>query len=157
MPLEPTIRHIIAELKRARFIQIDETPYKYHKRQGYVWVVRTDAACLVPALTGRGGGDILPFVGELLDKPVTVDGYSVYTHLFRTRQRCWAHILWDAEDVCISHPDTPHYREMYRSLKLVLHRAKEAAAAPPLPAAPPWPPAGGSPTRRAGWPPGTAT
>ena len=128
VPLEPTIYHIIAELKRARFIQIDETPYKYRKRKGYVWVVRTDTACLVLALTGRGGDDILPFVGELLDKPVTVDGYSVYTYLFRTRQRCWAHILRGAEDVCISHPDTPHYRDLYRSLKLVLHRAKEAAA-----------------------------
>ena len=128
VPLEPTTRYIIAELKRARFIQIDETPYKYRKRKGYVWVVRTDTACLVLALTGRGGDDILPFVRDLLDKPVTVDGYSVYTHLFRTVQRCWAHILRGAEDVCISHPDTIHYRDLYRSLKLVLHRAKEAAA-----------------------------
>ena len=79
------------------------------------------------ALSGRSGDGILPFVGELLDKPVTVDGYSVYTHLFRTIQRCWAHILRDAENVCISHPDTSYYRELYRSLKLVLHRAKEAA------------------------------
>ena len=128
VPLEPTTHHIVAELKRARFIQVDETPYKYRKRRGYVWVVRTDTACLVLALTGRGGGDILPFVGELLDKPVTVDGHSVYARLFRTIQRCWAHILRDAEDVCISHPDTPHCRDLYRSLKLVLHGAKDVAA-----------------------------
>lgn len=44
MPLEPTIQYIIAELRRVRFIQIDGTPYKYRKRRGYVWVVRTDTA-----------------------------------------------------------------------------------------------------------------
>ena len=128
MPLEPTIQYILEELKRASFIQLDETPYRYRKRQGYVWVVRTDRVCLVLALSGRGNDDILPFVGELLDKPVTVDGYSVYLSLFRTLQRCWAHILRDAEDVCISHPKIPYYRELYRSLKLIFHRAKEAAA-----------------------------
>ena len=93
-----------------------------------MWVVRTDRVCLVLALSGMGNDDILPFVEELLDKPVTVDGYSVYLSLFHTLQRCWTHILRDAEDVCISHPDTSHYRELYRSLKLIYHRAKEAAA-----------------------------
>ena len=128
MPLEPTIQYILAELKRARFIQLDETPYRYRKRQGYVWVIRTDRVCLVLALAGRGNDDILLFVGDLWDKPVTVDGYSVYLSLFGTLQRCWAHILRDAEDVCISHPKIPYYRELYRSLKMIFHRAKEAAA-----------------------------
>ncbi len=128
MPLEPTIQYILEELKRARFIQLDETPYRYRKRQGYVWVVRTDGVCLVLALPSRENDDILPFAGELRDKPVTVDGYSVYLSLFRTLQRCWAHILRDAEDVCISHPKIPYYRELYRSLKLIFYRAKEAAA-----------------------------
>ena len=126
--LEPTMRYILAELKRARFIQIDETPYKYRKRRGYVWVVRTDRVCMILALPGRSGNDILPFVMELLDKPVTVDGYSVYLRMFKILQRCWAHILRDAEDVCISHRDIPYYRELYRSLRMIFHRAKEVAA-----------------------------
>ena len=126
--LEPTMQYILAELKRARFIQIDETPYKYRKRWGYVWVVRTDRVCMILALPGRSGNDILPFVMELLDKPVTVDGYSVYLHMFKILQRCWAHILRDAEDVCISHRDIPYYRELYRSLRMIFHRAKEVAA-----------------------------
>ncbi|MCE2509091.1 MAG: transposase, partial [Nitrosopumilaceae archaeon] len=119
---------ILEELKRARFIQIDETPYRYRKRKGYVWVIRTDTVCMVLALSGRGNDDILPFVGDLLDKPVTVDGYSVYLLLFGTLQRCWAHILRDAEDVCISHPKIPHYRDLCRSLKMIFHRAKGVAA-----------------------------
>ena len=41
---------------------------------------------------------------------------------------CWAHILRDAEDVCISHRDIPYYRELYRSLRMIFHRAKEVAA-----------------------------
>lgn len=128
MPLEPTMRYILAELERARFIQLDETPYRCRKSRGYVWVVCTDRVCLVLALSGRGSDDILPFVRDLLDKPVTVDGYSVCLSLFRTLQRCWAHILRDAEDVCISRPKIPYCRDLYRTLKMIFHRAEEAAA-----------------------------
>ena len=49
--------------------------------------------------------------------------------LFHTRQRCWAHILRDAESVCISNPKILHYRDLYRDLKSTYHRAKNVAAA----------------------------
>ena len=128
MLLEPIMQYILAELRRARFMRIDETPCKYRKRLGYVCVVRTDRVCMILALQGRGGKDVLPFVRVLLDKPVTVDGYSAYLYMFKTLQRCWAHILRDAEDVCISHRGILYYRELYHSLKLIFHRAKEVAA-----------------------------
>ncbi|MCE2508608.1 MAG: hypothetical protein J4G04_04830, partial [Nitrosopumilaceae archaeon] len=48
----------------------------------------------------------------------------LHTALFQNFRRSTAHILRDAEDICISHPKTPHYREMYRSLKMIFHRAK---------------------------------
>ena len=101
----------LEELKKARYIQLDETPFKYRKRKAYVWVI---GVCMILALSGRSCNDILPFVKDLLDKPVTVDGYSVYVSLFHTRQRCWAHILRDAEGVCISNPKIFHYRALYR-------------------------------------------
>ena len=127
--LEPTMQYIQEELKKARYIQLDETPFKYRKRKAYVWVIRTDRVCMILALSGRSCNDILPFVKDLLDKPVTVDGYSVYVSLFHIRQRCWAHILRDAEGVCISNPKIFHYRALYRDLKSIYHRAKNVAAA----------------------------
>ena len=81
-----------------------------------VWIILSDRVCLILDLSGRLSDDILQFVGELLDKPVTVYGYSVYLYMFRTLQRCWAHILRDAEDISISHHNTPYYRNLYRSL-----------------------------------------
>ena len=84
---------------------------------------------MILALSGRSSNDILPFVKDLLDKPVTVDGYSVYVSLFHIRQRCWAHILRDAEGVCIFNPKILHYRTLYRDLKSIYHRAKNVAAA----------------------------
>ena len=53
--LAPTIRRIIDELKKAPFLMIDETPYPYKKKKGYVWVVRTDTASLVMPAPGRSG------------------------------------------------------------------------------------------------------
>ena len=49
--------------------------------------------------------------------------------LFHIRQRCWAHILRDAESVCISNPKISHHRDLYRDLKSIYHRAKNVAAA----------------------------
>ena len=84
---------------------------------------------MILALPGRGGKDALPFVRVLLlDKPVTVDGYSAYPYMFKILQRCREHILRDAEDVCISHRGIIYYGELYRSLRMIFHRAKEVAA-----------------------------
>ena len=44
--LEPTMQYIQEELKKARYIQLDETPFKYRKRKAYVWVIRTNRVCI---------------------------------------------------------------------------------------------------------------
>lgn len=96
--LAPTLQYIQEEIRKAKFLQLDETVYTFRKRRIYVWVIRCDTATLIVPRLGRGADDIYPYVKDVLDKPVVVDGYAVYPNLFPIRQRCWAHILRDAED-----------------------------------------------------------
>ena len=87
-----SIEYIVEELRKADFIQMDETHYKYKKKKIYVWVIRTDRVTLILPLTGRGNDDILPHLEGLRDKPIVADGYSVYkvqpqVHLHNVRSK----------------------------------------------------------------------
>ena len=125
--LAPIIQYILEEFRKAKFLQIDETTYRYRKKRIYVWVIRCDTATLIVPRLGRGADDIYPYVKDLLDKPVVVDGYSVYPGLFSVIQRCWSHILRDAEDVCINDKKNPLYKELYHKLNVIFRKAKRIA------------------------------
>ena len=129
--LEQTMRYIMEELKRATFLGIDETRYSMNGKIGYVWVVRTDRAAFALPM-GTGGGLVLStYFGGLADKPVVVDGYAAYPGPFKTIQRCWAHILRDAEEAYVSagknSPKREYYHTLYRRLLKVFHDAKGIA------------------------------
>ena len=128
--LAPSMQYIMERLRAAKFLQLDETSFKYRKRRIYVWIIRCDDAALVLPLLGRGAEEILPYVKDLLDKPVVVDGYVVYPSLFGIIQRCWSHILRDAEGVCIEHEKSPlreKYVELYCRLLKIFRKAKKIA------------------------------
>ena len=80
--LAPTIEFIVEELKKVPFLMIDETSYRYKKKDAYVWVVRTDTPTLVMPAPGRGSANAPAFLSELRHIPVVVDGYVVYDGLF---------------------------------------------------------------------------
>ena len=128
--LDPTIHFILEELKKAKFLGIDETPYSVNGESGYVWVVRTDRATLVLAMPTRAGAVIAEHMSELLHIPVTTDGYSPYLTYFKILQRCWAHILRDAEAAYVhaDKGDRARYLELYRKLLGIFRDAKRTAA-----------------------------
>ena len=130
--LAPTVRAIVEELKKAPYLMIDETTYRYKKKKIYVWVVRTDTATLVVPAMGRGDIHMPEFLKQLSHIPVVVDGYSVYTGAFRIRQRCWAHILPRAEEAYIRCEDPARKKvhlELYHRLRNMHRKAKRIAEA----------------------------
>lgn len=78
---------------------------------------------------GRGTRDIFPYVKDLLNKPVVVDGYCVYTSLFDIIQRCWTHILRDGMNVCVKYKDDLYYENLLYKLRAIFKKAKEIAKA----------------------------
>ena len=129
--LEQTMGYIMGELKRATFLGIDETRYSVNGKGGYAWVVRTDSAAFVLPMGTEGGLILSTYFSGLADKPVVVDGYAVYSGLFKTIQRCRAHILRDAEAAYVSAgrngPKREYCHAPYRRLLKVFCDAKRIA------------------------------
>ena len=107
-------------------------PSRYWFSGACGWVVRTDTATLVVPAMGRGEIHMPGFLKQLSHIPVVVDGYSVYTGTFRTRQRCWAHILLKAEEAYIRCKDPARkkvYLKLYHRLRNIHRKAKRIAEA----------------------------
>ena len=127
--LEPTMRHIMEELKRAPFLGMDGTHYPINGKRGYVWVVRTPTAACILALPTRSGAVLPTYFKEILDRKVVADGYTVYATHFKILQRCWAHILQDAGKAYLRsrRGSRRAYRALYRRLLGIFHDAKRIA------------------------------
>ena len=130
--LAPTRKRILDRLAKEKFLGIDETHYPINGKKGYVRVVRSDNATLVLPMATRGEIVITEHMSGLLHLPVTTDGYSPYLKHFKILQRCWAHILRDAEAAYVllekDDPDRLYYRQMYRKLLIIFRDAKVVAA-----------------------------
>ena len=100
--LEQTTRYIMEELRGATFLGINETCYSVNGKIEYAWVVRADRAAFVPPMGTRGELILPTYFSGMADKSVVVDRYVVCPGFFNTIQRCWAHILRDAEVVYVS-------------------------------------------------------
>ena len=98
--LEPAVERIKEELKKAPFLMLDETTYRYRKKRIYVWVVRTDTATMVvPAMgPGRNTRARLPGGAE----PHTGGGgrvFGVHRHVPRQAAVLGAHTAEGRRDV----------------------------------------------------------
>ena len=123
--LEHDAGGIAADMSDSEHLHMDETVIIVDGRQGYVWIAvgkRGGAAdaVLVKVAGGRGGA-VLDCCFPYGHIPVTVDGYSQYESRFPVMQRCWAHVLRDARDLCGA---GRRHHDLYVRLKDVFHRAK---------------------------------
>ena len=99
---------------------MDETPIRIGGRRRYVWACIGDEAVVIKVGT-RGAAEIdchFPYH----DKPITCDGYSAYS-VFHARQRCWAHILLEAEFIRYSKKN-PTATMLHCYLQDLYHQAK---------------------------------
>ena len=119
--LRGTYGRILDRIAAAPFVQFDESVLKMNGRRGYVWLATAGDATYLVAAPSRGAAVLDLHFGRLLGIPVVSDGYSVY-EIFPVRQRCWVHILREAERLAIRNGgnDLSCYRRLlslYRRIK----------------------------------------
>ena len=110
---------IKAALAHASLLKADETTYVVMGVDGYVWVVIGGDVILIEARTTRAAlvmDDLAPYY----DTPITCDGYAGY-NMFKIIQRCWAHLLREAEP---RGPGMPEIEALDRSLNDLYSRAE---------------------------------
>ena len=91
---------ILERISRAVFVQFDESVVRMNGRRGYAWLATTGDATYVVAAPSRAAAVLELHFGGLLGMPAVTDGYAVYGML-PVRQRCWAHILREAEKYAV--------------------------------------------------------
>jgi transposase len=84
--LEP---QIIAALRSAKLLHVDETSWKEHKVNRWLWVAVSDQVVYF-TVGSRSLETAQRILGDYAGKIMT-DGYTVYRS-FKNRLRCWAHL-----------------------------------------------------------------
>jgi Transposase and inactivated derivatives len=108
-------------IQHADVVHIDETGIKRDGEQAWMWTFRTDEHTLYAVRESRGSDVPAEVLGEDFAGTVVCDGWTAYPAFTSNLQRCWAHILREAEDVADKYEDGEpihrHLTQMYVGLQ----------------------------------------
>jgi transposase len=86
------------EIQDADVVHIDETGIKRDGEQAWIWTFRTAQHTLYAVRESRGSDVPAEVLGGDFAGTVVCDGWTAYPAFSSNLQRCWAHILREAED-----------------------------------------------------------
>ena len=97
-------------MAEAPFAQLDESPIRMNCKRGCLWLATIRDAIYIVAAPNRAAAVLYIHFGKILGVPVVSDGYVVYS-ILPIRQRCWGHLLREAEEYAIRNggSDRPCY------------------------------------------------
>jgi len=105
------IRH---QIQQADVVHIDETGIKRDGEQAWIWTFTTENHTLYAVRESRGSDVPEEVLGEDFSGTVICDGWTAYPAFSDELQRCWAHILREAEEAAEKQDEG---EPIYRSLK----------------------------------------
>jgi len=113
------------QLLKEKYVHIDETSLRVAGRTYWVWVFCTNALT-VYAIQPTRGERVVQEVLKNYAGIVVTDGYKVYNKIGSAQQRCWAHLLREAEWLASQHdsakPVFEQLRAMYYEVKTLCER-----------------------------------
>jgi transposase/uncharacterized coiled-coil protein SlyX len=111
-------------IQHADVVHIDETGIKRDGEQAWMWTFRTEKHTLYAVRESRGSDVPVEVLGEDFAGTVICDGWTAYPAFSEELQRCWAHILREAEDAAEKQVEgEPIYRalrQLYVALQIRL-------------------------------------
>ena len=102
------------QIQQAAIVHVDETGIKRNGEQAWIWTFRTSEHTLYAVRESRGSDVPAEVLGEDFAGTIICDGWTAYPAFSRNLQRCWAHLLREAEDVASDHEEA---EPVYRYLK----------------------------------------
>jgi len=114
------------EIQRADVVHIDETGVKRDGEQAWIWTFRTTEHTLYAVRESRGSDVPAEVLGEDFAGTVICDGWTAYPAFSSNLQRCWAHILREAEDVAQKQADGKPIYQALRQLYVALQARLES-------------------------------
>lgn len=120
---------ILGQIRRGAVINADETGWREDGQNGYVWCFTTpEAQYFVRAKRTKAVVDEV--LGDRFDGVLVSDFYAAYDHYPGVQQRCWAHLLRDADDLLVRHPTDPALAAWVAGLHDLYRRALATARGP---------------------------
>jgi len=101
-------------IQQADVVHIDETGIKRDGEQAWIWTFTTEKHTLYAVRESRGSDVPAEVLGEDFAGTVICDGWTAYPAFSEELQRCWAHILREAEEAAEKQDEG---EPIYRSLK----------------------------------------
>jgi transposase-like protein len=113
------------QLLKEPYVHIDETSLRVAGRTYWVWVFCTNKLTVYVIQPTRGARVVQEILHDYKGIVVT-DGYKVYQGIGKAQQRCWAHLLREAEWLASEHdtakPVFEQLRTMYHEVKTLCKR-----------------------------------
>ena len=95
--LRPEYTRILHRIRSAPVVYVDETGAKVEGALHWTWAFTTGGKTLVAVRKSRGKKVLEEVLGEGFDGVIVCDGWRAYPSYTGRIQRCWAHLLREAE------------------------------------------------------------
>jgi transposase len=123
----PAIKEIVARLRRAKVVGMDETGWRQDGVPGWCWIARTDKLSLYRVELSRGRWVAESILGAKYSGTLVSDFYSVYASQGTWRNAfCGAHLIRDTKKIAELKPcaETEEFRDRVKAF----YETGEAAA-----------------------------
>jgi len=113
--LLPEYERILQRIRASPVVYVDETGVRVDGRRYWIWVFTTEADTLIVIRKSRGKRVLKEVLGKGFESVIVCDGWSSYPGFTDLIQRCWAHLLREAD--CLA-----EHVEEAKPLAEALHR-----------------------------------
>ncbi len=97
--LRPHYMEVVQKIRDADVLYADETGMKVDGEKGWIWTFNCDQATLFVMRMSRGRKVLDQVLGDEFQGKMVVDGWRSYPAYTKNLQRCWAHLLREADDL----------------------------------------------------------
>lgn len=101
---------ILKRIRKARVVHGDETGIKVNGKKYWIWVFTTGLETLF-VITKSRGEKVLKRTLKGFDGIIVCDGWKPYRKFTNKIQRCWAHLLREADDLAEKFPESVLFSE----------------------------------------------
>jgi len=95
--LRPEYARILRKIRIASVVYVDETGARVDGRRFWIWVFTTSTDTLLVVRKTRGKRVLEEVLGEGFEGVIVCDGWKSYPGFTELIQRCWAHLLREAD------------------------------------------------------------
>lgn len=120
--LEIPYRLLIRRIRKAKVTYVDETKLKIDGKTYYIWTFVTEKDTLFVIRKSRAKKVIEEILGAKYKGVICCDGWTAYSQYSSHLQRCWAHLLREAEHMAEKYDE---FKGFDKAFKLMFEKIKK--------------------------------